>query len=470
MDTLSSNVPKVSSSRLALLVGFGSLIAIMALSGIDALRVLGQFRREDDQIRRQFLFRNRVLNNIRSELYLSGTYVRDYLLDPEPGRATGFGASLEGVHQQMDDELATYASQLESGEKQHYDTLRAELAAYWDVLEPILKWDATKRKILGYSFLRDEVFPRRAAMLEVAGRIADINEQQLSAGNERASGLLTEFQTRIVVTLFAALALGLGMAAFSIRKILHLEAHAHARYVETAEARKQLTNLSARLVETQEAERRSLSRELHDEVGQSLSAVLVELRNLLAWLGHQPEAHIRGQVEMIKGLVEGTIGTVRNMALLLRPSMLDDLGLVPALKWQAREVSKRTSMDVSVVTELISEDLPDDYKTCIYRIVQEALHNCSRHAQAHSVRIRVQQEPDALLLSIHDDGRGFDMTQSKGLGLLGMEERAAQLGGACFVHSGPTIGTTLSVELPFRKQVGLSKKDQNEANSHPVSG
>ena len=117
------------------------------------------------------------------------------------------------------------------------------------------------------------------------------------------------------------------------------------------------------------------------------------------------------------------------MALLLRPSMLDDLGLVPALKWQAREVSKRTSMDVSVAAEFASDEFPDEYKTCIYRVVQEALHNVSHHSHATTVRIRVQQEPDRLTLSIQDDGQGFDIRQIKGLGLLGIQERVTRLGG-----------------------------------------
>jgi len=461
---------RLFKSRLVLLAGFGGLLAIIALSGFDALRVLNQFRKEDEQIRRQFLFRNRVLNNIRAEVYLSGTYVRDYLLEPDPDRASGFGTSLEDVRRQMDNELASYAGQLEPVESGHYDDLRTELARYWVVLEPILKWNAAKRQAQGYAFLRDEVFPRRTAMLEVAGRIADINEQQLNAGNVRAAGLLEKFQTRLAATLFAALALGLAMAAFSTRKILQLEAHAHARYLEVAEAREQLTHLSARLVEAQETERRSLSRELHDEVGQSLSAVLVELRNLLAGLGVRPDEQLRSQAEVIKGLVEGSVRSVRNMALLLRPSMLDDLGLIPALKWQARELSKRTSMEVSVATELASEDLPDEYKTCIYRVVQEALHNCSRHSNATTVRVRVQQKAGALLLSIQDDGRGFDVKQSKGLGLLGIEERVAQLGGTCHVHSGPGIGTILTVELPCHPPSKQPDKDPSETDSHPVGG
>jgi signal transduction histidine kinase len=461
---------RLLKSRLVLFLGFGGLLAIIALSGFDALRILNQFRKEDDQIRRQFLFRNRVLNNIRAEVYLSGTYVRDYLLDPEPERAAGFGASLEDVRRQMGNELSSYAGQLTLAESTSYSALQTELAGYWQVLEPILEWDAAKRQAQGYAFLRDQVFPRRAATLEIAGRIADINEQQLNAGNERASRLLETFQTRLVVTFFAALALGLGMAAFSTRKILKLEAHAQMRYEEVVEARKQLTHLSARLVQAQETERRSLSRELHDEVGQSLSAVLVEMRNLLSGLGVRPEAQTRSQVEVIKGLVEGSIRSVRNMALLLRPSMLDDLGLIPALKWQAREVSKRTSMEVSVATELASEDLPDEHKTCIYRVVQEALHNCSRHSNATTVRVRVQHKPGTLLLSVQDDGKGFDVHQSKGLGLLGIEERVSQLGGTYQVHSGPGIGTILTVELPFQAPFKPPNKDQSETDSHPISG
>jgi signal transduction histidine kinase len=338
------------------------------------------------------------------------------------------------------------------------------------VLEPVLTWDTDTRKAQGYAFLRDVVFPRRTAMLDIAGRIADINEQQLNAGNERASDLLGRFQTRLIVTLFSALLLGLGMAAFSTRKILQLEARTQARYQEVVEARKQLTQLSARLVEAQETERRALSRELHDEVGQSLSAVLVELRNMVAGLGLRPEEQLRSQADVIKGLVEGSIRSIRNMALLLRPSMLDDLGLIPALKWQARDVSKRTSMEVSVATELTSEDLPDEYKTCIYRVVQEALHNCSRHSNATIVRVRVQQKADTLVLSIQDNGRGFDVSQSKGLGLLGIEERVAQLGGTCHVHSGAGTGTTVTVGLPFHASAEQGNKDQSEADSHPVSG
>jgi signal transduction histidine kinase len=463
-------------SRVALAVGFGGLLSIMGLAGIDALRVLQQFRRSDDQIRRRYLAENHVLNDIRSDVYVSGTYVRDYLLEPEPQRADAYRVSLEEVRKHMEAALDSYGRQVAPAEAQHYTELRAELADYWGILAPIFQWDAAERRRSGYSFLRDEVFPRRQNMLELAGRIDALNEQQLDAGNQQVVSLLLSFQTRLLLTLLAALALGLGLALFTMRKIFKLEDQARLQYADMAEARTQLKELSARLVQAQEEERRSLSRELHDEVGQALSAVLVELRNLSTGLAVRSEEQSRRHVENIRGLVESAVGVVRNMALLLRPSMLDDLGLIPALKWQARESSKSTSMDVSVdvsgAARLDSAELPDDYKTCIYRVVQEALHNCARHSRASTVRIRVTQERDRLLLNIHDDGQGFDVRHTKGLGLLGIQERVSRLGGTCQVHSQPGHGTTLSVELPFAVELPLNDENRSarigETDSHPV--
>jgi signal transduction histidine kinase len=453
---------------MALVVGFGGLITIMAAAGIDALRSLQQFRRSDDQIRRRYLSQNHVLNEIRSDVYVSGTYVRDYLLEPDLERAKAFRIALEDVRKHMESALESYGREVAPPEIPHYTALRTELTKYWEVLTPVFKWDTAERRRSGYAFLRDEVFPRRQNMLAIADQIANINEQQLNAGNDQVVGLLLKFQGRLVITLVAALALGLGLAALSMFRILKLEAQVHARYEEAAEARSELKGLSARLVQTQEIERRALSRELHDEVGQSLSAVLIELRNLSVGLPTKSKEHLSEHVDTIKHLVEGTIRVVRNMALLLRPSMLDDLGLVPALKWQAREISKRTSLDVSVAAEFSSDDFPDEYKTCIYRVVQEALHNVSSHAHATSVRIRVQQEQDRLTLSIQDDGQGFDSRQVKGLGLLGIQERVTRLGGTCRVHSTPGTGTILAVELPFSGKNQGASEDMRETDSHPV--
>jgi signal transduction histidine kinase len=204
-------------------------------------------------------------------------------------------------------------------------------------------------------------------------------------------------------------------------------------------------------VEAQENERRSIARELHDEVGQALTGVRVELANLSRKIRNREVDGLDVKVDEIKELVEDSVGAVRNMALLLRPSMLDDLGLVPALEWQAREVSKRTGVRVKVAAESVSDSLPEEHKTCIYRVVQEALHNCVQHAEASVVRVTVRQEPERLLLAIQDDGRGFNAQQDRGLGMLGMQERVSHLGGTFSVESEPGRGAIVCIVLPLTK-------------------
>lgn len=147
------------NARFALIAGFGSLLLIMAVTGGDALLVLHQVRREDDSIRRQFLFRNHTLNEIRSDLYLSGTWVRDYLLEPEPARADAFRTSLEDVRRRMQSALDEYGRQVNGEERPAYSALATELSRYWDVLQPVMRWTAEERRTRGYTFLRDDVFP-----------------------------------------------------------------------------------------------------------------------------------------------------------------------------------------------------------------------------------------------------------------------------------------------------------------------
>ena len=439
-------------SRLILIAGFGGLLVLMAFAGIDAMQLLRQIQRRNDAIRRDFLNRNRLLNQIRSDVYLSGTYVRDYILEPEPQNAARHRGSLEKTRRDMDAALQSYAGMLSPDETQPYGTLQRELTEYWRVLEPALQWNVEQRRGRGYEFLRDEVLPRRLAMLSIADQIAGVNERQLNSGSTQVASLFTQFQVRLASTVFVTLGLGLMLAAFSIRKILQLERESGARFLEIAQARSELKDLSARLVEAQETERRSISRELHDEVGQSLSALLVGLSNLSAAIPPSASAELKPHLEGIRKLAENSVGVVRNIALLLRPSMLDDLGLVPALQWQAREVSKRTGMHVDVAVEGVSDDLPEQYKTCVYRVVQEALNNCARHAGANTVRIIVRQGKEQLMLSIQDDGRGFQPDLHRGLGLLGMEERVTHLDGSFDLDSEPGRGTLIAVSLPLVEQ------------------
>ena len=441
------------SSRLVLIVGFGGLLLLMGFAGFDSIQTLRQIQKSNDDIREDFLSRYRVLEQIRSDLYLSGTYVRDYLLEPESQKAESHRLSLLQTRSEMDSELQKYQALLNKEEMGPFHSLTQGLAVYWKVLEPVLLWNSAQRRERGYAFLRDEVFPRRTAMLHIADQIAGINESQLNAGREKVVKTFSQFRQRLGITIGLTIGVGLLLAAFGMSKILRLEAETAARYQEIATAREELKQLSARLVEAQENERRSISRELHDEVGQVLTGIRVELANVSRKIRGKDVDGLDAKVDEIKQMIDDSVGVVRNMALLLRPSMLDDLGLVPALQWQAREVSKRTGVRVKVAAEGVSEDLPEDHKTCIYRVVQEALHNCVQHSQASIVRVTVQQEPGRILLAIQDDGKGFDAQQERGMGLLGMQERVSHLGGTFSVESLPGDGAIVCIVLPLTKPV-----------------
>jgi signal transduction histidine kinase len=432
----------VRNTRLLLTLGFGGLLLLMAYAGFDAVRVLRSIQSRNEAIRRAFLERNRLLNQIRADVYLSGTYMRDYLLEPDAGSADAHKASLNRDRGEMEAALAEYARRLSPGEVAPFGVLTRELGDYWRVLEPALGWSAAERRTRSYAFLRDEVLPRRMAMVSIADQIARVNERQLNDDNLQVAALFSQFRLRLSVTAVATLGLGLLLAALSMTRILRLER-------ESEEARLGLKDLSARLVQAQEQERRAISRELHDEVGQQLSAVLVGLSNLSAAIRASGAGELEVQVTGIRDLAQNCVRVIRNMALLLRPSMLDDLGLEPALEWQAREVSRNYGIRVNVVADGVSGDLPEDHKTCIYRVVQEALHNCVRHSGASTVRITVKQEPDKVQVLIQDDGRGFRPEMERGLGLVGIEERVTHLEGELRIESHAGRGTLLAITLPL---------------------
>src|SRR3954454_4287740 len=420
------NLTAPVNSRVILMAGFGGLLMLTALAGADGLRALEQIENSNDRIREEFLLRTRVLERIRSDLYRSGTDVRDYLLEPQAGKAEGHRYTLLETRRDMDAAVEQYVHLLSTSEAQPFESLKQELAEYWQMLEPTFAWSAPERQRTGYAFLRDEVFPRRTSILSIADQIGRFNEAQLDAGRLVVQQTFRQYRRRLVIAIFMTSGLGFLLAWFSVRKILKLEDTAARHFEEINHARTELKQLSARLLEAQEEERRSISRELHDEVGQSLSGVLLEMANLSNIIRGTDQA--QQKADEIKKLLEDSIGVVRNMSLLLRPSMLDDLGLVPALQWQAREASKRSALWVKVDAEHVSDDLGEEYKTCIYRVVQEALHNIVQHASAKNVKVSVVQEPDRLMLSIQDDGSGFNPRQERGMGLLGMEERVGSLG------------------------------------------
>jgi signal transduction histidine kinase len=203
-----------------------------------------------------------------------------------------------------------------------------------------------------------------------------------------------------------------------------------------------------RVVEAQELERARLARELHDETGQALTSILLGLKSLEDHVDSN-EGHIA--VTELRELVVSTLQDVRRLAVELRPAALDDFGLVPAIERLRDTVEEQGGISVDVQSPLGDERLPPETETALYRIVQEALVNVLKHAAASRVTVRLSRSGKTMSLAVQDDGKGFDpaIVRDGGLGLVGMRERVALLGGRLTVESSEGGGTLLKAEVPF---------------------
>jgi signal transduction histidine kinase len=220
---------------------------------------------------------------------------------------------------------------------------------------------------------------------------------------------------------------------------------------EILQRSRELAVLSRRLVEIQESERQYISRELHDETGQALTSLMLRL-GLLERDMHRG-MHVADRVAELKRTVEEVLEDLHGLAIDLRPSSLDHVGLVAALRQYAERITERHGLIVDFGALGFDEErLPPEMEITIYRIVQEALVNVVRHAQATHADVVVERRPDRVRVIVEDNGRGFDAATAMytgRLGLLGMRERAEMLGGRLVIDSAPGAGTTVLMEAAY---------------------
>jgi two-component system sensor histidine kinase UhpB len=220
---------------------------------------------------------------------------------------------------------------------------------------------------------------------------------------------------------------------------------------------------AAEIFNAQEEERKRIARELHDETSQVLTSLLISLAVLEESVKTQ---EARDRIADTRMLAHRTLRAIRNLSTDLRPSALDDLGLIPALRWYIKEYQQKFSLDVSFHSSGFKERLPTTLETALYRIVQEALTNIAKHAHAHNVAVTLKDEEDAIYITITDDGHGFDAEQlqkppgpgqERGWGLVGMRERAGLLDGTLTIESGAGQGTSIVARIPHQPPLTRKK-------------
>jgi signal transduction histidine kinase len=248
-----------------------------------------------------------------------------------------------------------------------------------------------------------------------------------------------------------ALIVGIVVAVFAARQVGKLGQEIEQRRLAEQANRHRLERLSAGLVSSQEEERRALARELHDAVGQALTAINMDVEVALRDNGLGDRA--RGALQDTRTLAESTLQSIRNLSQLLHPPVLSDFGLIEAIRVHLRSFATHSGVRAELAPARLDERLPANVELCAYRIVQEALTNIARHSGASSCVVAISRRDDVLRVSVEDDGRGVGSSARsaqgrRGLGLLAMRERAQALNGSLIVEDRAEGGTRVLVQLP----------------------
>jgi signal transduction histidine kinase len=439
-----------------LVLAFGCLIVLMIGADVATMNQARRLHAAVSDVNEAYSSNAQRLEQVRFGIHLTSILVRDYLLDPRVELAARYSTEMKDTRVKVDKQVDELFRSMPPREAAKLQEMRDELSAYWDTLDPVFEWTPQEKQAYSFAFLRDRVIPKRESVLNLTADVEAFNNAALDQQRNAIRQRETEFNWFLQRVVLLSLITGLTVAFVVTYRVSQLESRNVEQHIRTQRAEAQMRQLSHQLVHAQEEERKAISRELHDEIGQMLTGLRMEFRSL-SHLHTAPAHEFQSRIDQGKVLLDQALQSVRDIAMGLRPSMLDDLGLEAALQWQARDFCRRHDIPVNLTVNARLDDLPDQHKTNLYRIIQEALTNCARHSKAKAIAISIRQQEHELRVTVSDDGIGLQKEgQVGGLGLIGIQERARELGGSILIESGSDHGTLLTVSIPAERSVAVA--------------
>ena len=440
--------------RGAIVAGFAVVFALWLVSGYELLRSIGIVERDMGSAQTTFLKGEQALTTVTTRVLLGSIYLRDALMTSTPELRERYRQEMLQIRGEVEAALPDYLPLVNTPiEREHWDRLQVELERYWKSREVAFTLDgASVTAAARADLIQNRLVPARESILQLIDSLSALERTSIDNHQAEVAQVYNNAQSRVLWLASLALIAGVIVAFVAARHVGRLEHEIGLQRLVEQQTRRDLERLSARLVTAQEEERRSLARELHDAVGQALTAIKMEMG--VAVRGMDADSRARGALDQARAIAETTLQNVRDLSQLLHPSMLDDFGLPEALRAHLRSFSKRTGSRAQLTHERMDERLPPEVEVCVDRIVQEALTNVARHSGASSCTVSLVRRDGLLHLTIEDDGRGLNpvmprMTDARrGLGLIGMRERAQALAGSFTIEDRPEGGTRVVVRLP----------------------
>lgn len=460
--------------RPVLVVGFAVIFGLWLLSAYELIRRVAEVERQATAIATRFMQSEELLHNVRAQVYLSSIYLRDVAFDPRPDAASFYRDQLQAARADIDRALEQYLPDVGPGaEREHWSELTKELQDYWNDIAPALTGQMPDARAAARRFGHPDVIPQREQIVRISDDLRTLNRDALEQQQAEVAALHQALRQRIWWTSSIAGAFGLAIAFFAARYAGRLEWRIRQQHLTERQQKRDLQRLSAELVHAQEDERRKIGRDLHDEIGQALMTIKLDL-GVVARSGHVTGA-AAGALAEARSTNDHAIQSVRDISQLLHPAMLDDFGLAVTLEAYLRRFSERTGVRTELVTDSMDGRLPSEMEICVYRVTQEALTNVAKHAQASSCRIYLQRLPHSLLVTVEDDGVGMtperlaNTDDRHGVGLVGVRERTARLGGTFQLETNVGKGTRLTMELPVSSDhVSVQETPAPASTSSPV--
>ena len=442
------------SIRTALAIGFCVTLGLWLYTGYAFTQRIDTVQSEAAEVASRYTRAQELLSTVRAQVLLSSVRVRDALLDPQPEALRQHQEQVHAAHRIVRMALADYEPVIgSSAESAQIDRLRQEVDELHATSSAVLADAAGKNAAQIRDVLNRHIVPRRQAALAISEEIQAINRRAFVQQQQDIAAIHRSAELENRERLGIALVIGLGVVLMTSLYATRLERRLRVQMERDALMSQELQDSAAKLIAAQEEERRRIARELHDEVGQVLGALKVEIevaQRSLAAAGGLP-----GVLSEAQSIADGAIKTVRTITQQLHPATLDDLGLAAAIDSSLRGLARRQDIRAELHQKDLPDRLPREVELAAYRIVQEAITNVSKHANATECHVHLTHLRDRLLIEVEDDGVGFaeDADRpiiARGLGLISVRERAARLGGTFNILSTPGEGTRLIVSLPER--------------------
>jgi signal transduction histidine kinase len=427
-----------------LMAGFTLVIVLLVAAAIVGIQSIQSIQENANSLVREQSLTNRLIDELHSQQTTLSEVFSVLARDPD-------SVDYYKIMSQLDEADRDIARISQEGAR------TAEHDLWQRLNRSSLDFSREARRLLSIeepeTFSSIDLFRYHGAFASVVARLLEAEYRKLNAAQAQIERRTSHLRDISLLFAGASVILALVFAVFTVRMVSQL-----IRRLEWQTA--ELGRVSWHMLEDQEATARRFSHELHDELGQSLTAVKT---NLSALAAAGPEAAERGpRLADCLRLVDEAIGNVRQMSQLLRPTILDDFGLEAGLRWLAEGFAARTGIEVAVDSSYAGR-LPDETETHLFRISQEALTNIARHAGAKHVQMKLTSSGAEIRLSIQDDGCGLSTAPAvgRGLGLIGMRARARSAGGDVTVRSRPGQGVLIEVRVPLHDL-------PDETHSHPV--